>query len=293
MPTYSVQRTYVSQFGTDYVGLNIQKEGLPLDPDLNAVTVTLTNEGTGMAVFTRPAERAGPGTYETRLTTTETASPGLYTATWYYAVNGVQVAFETYLRVGESAPAYDAMDPDIKALVESVYIRFADLFDSPSGGPNLQTYFQTHFGRNRMAQLTKIAVGRLNTIAQPHGTFTLDEPGPKFPVARWGPLLEQATYCEVIKHLIRSYVEQPEVVGANTVSRVDRRDYMSRWQTVLDMETADLKSQMETFKIANMGLGRSSVLVAGGVYGNLGRGRWPGSAARGRHYQNWTYGGYN
>ena len=64
-------------------------------------------------------------------------------------------------------------------------------------------------------------------MAQPHMTYTLNEPG-QFPHEQWGALLEFATYIETIKHLKRSYVEQPDWQGV-TVARADRRDYLQRW----------------------------------------------------------------
>jgi hypothetical protein len=171
----------------------------------------------------------------------------------------------------------------MKSIVDDTWIKFADLFDSPEGGPNLQTYYQTHFSRNRIAQLLKTAVGLLNTTAQPFQSYSIDVPG-QFPIQQWGPLLGQALYVEVLKHLIRSYVEQPAFVGGS-VTRLDRRDYMDRWQSVLDEERKQLKSQLDIFKISNMGLGKPKVLVSGGVYGRYGPTRFAGSvAARPRYW---------
>jgi hypothetical protein len=119
-----------------------------------------------------------------------------------------------------------------------------------------------------MAQLLRTAVGRLNTIAQPHQTYGVDGPNP-FPVAQWGGLVEQMLYVEVIKHLVRTYTEQPEVILGQGVSRLDRRDYQQRWMTVLEMEQPDLQNMMDVFKMANMGLGRPHVLVSGGIFGQM------------------------
>jgi hypothetical protein len=139
---------------------------------------------------------------------------------------------------------------------------------------------QSNFGRNRLAQLLRIAVGRLNTAAQPYQTYTIDgDGGASFPVQQWGSLLESALYVECLRHLMRSYVEQPEVQSGSGVSRLDRRDYMDRWGTVLQDEQQMLKSQLDTFKIAHMGLGTARVLVSGGAYGRWGPTRLPLSEA--------------
>ncbi len=108
------------------------------------------------------------------------------------------------------------------------------------------------------------AVGRLTTLAFPHGRYAADA---NFPVAVWGALLEQLLYIEVIKHLRRSYVEIPDIVLGTSISRGDRRDYLDRWGTILADEQEDLKIMLDNFKMAHMGLGNVSVLVAGGAYG--------------------------
>lgn len=278
------ERTYVSQYSIEPVGLVIHKAGVMADADDNQVDVTLASLDDTVVLFSRPAERTALGTYETLLSSVETAQTGIWKVTWSYEIDAVPQTFVALLEVGGSAPAYDRLDVGFKAIVESAWIRFADLFDSPFGGPHLQVYFQARFGRQRMAQLLQIAVSRMNTISQPHMSYTLDPLVGAFPYAQWGGLLDQLLYIETIKHLIRSYTEQPSADSV-TVARLDRRDYMQRWRDVLQMETEDATSALEVFKIAHMGLGRPKVLVSGGVYGNYGPTRLPYSAAaRPRYY---------
>jgi hypothetical protein len=289
------EREFLSQYGTDTFGLVIQKAGQPTDAE-GAVTLTFLREVVPVVeVFTRTATRVGTGQYEVTPTSAETSEPGLYTLAWAYTMDGTGQEYRTYLEIGQANPAYDRLSPALKDLVDSVWIRFADLFDHPTGGPNLQTYFQAHFDRGRMAQLMRIAVGRLNTMAQPFQTYSIDDGqgGGTFPVDQWGALLETATYVEALKHLIRSYVEQPEFAGSGAVSRLDRRDYLQRWQSILygtggagGGEEGMLRQQLEVFKIANMGLGRPKVLVSGGVYGRYGPTRVAGSVAARPRY--WT-----
>lgn len=279
------ERQYVSRYASDVLGLAVNVSGVPGDVDGNAVTVTLVNEADESVVFTRQATREGVGLYETTLVGDESATVGRFRVEWDYVIDGVTETYTTYIEIGEVAPSYDRLTPGLKEVVDSVWIRFADLFDSPHGGPNLQTYYQSHFGRERIAQLMRIGAGRINTMSQPFQTFTVEGPTPNFPLAQWGSLLETMTYIEVIKHLMRSYVEQPAFVGGN-VTRLDRRDYLDRWRTMLDMEEEMLKGQLDNFKIANMGLGKPKVLVSGGVYGRYGPTRFAGSVAARPRY--WT-----
>lgn len=277
-------RTYASQYSNPALGLIIHKAGEPGDADANQVDVVMASLDDQVIIFSRPAERTALGTYETLLSSAETSQPGIWKVTWSYDIDGTPQTFVALLEVGESSPAYDRLDDGFKGIVESAWIRFADLFDSPYGGPHLQVYFQARFGRGRMAQLLQIAVNRMNTISQPHMSYSLDPVANPFPYAQWGGLLDMLLYIETIKHLIRSYTEQPNAEGV-TVARLDRRDYMQRWMEVLQMEEKDATSALEVFKIANMGLGRPKVLVSGGVYGSYGPVRLPYSAAaRPRYY---------
>jgi hypothetical protein len=276
---------YVSQYATDVLGLTIIVAGVATDPDGQSVAATFINEDTHSTVFTRAATRATTGEYRVQLTSAESGLPGNHRVRWEYALDGLAQVYDTYVTIGRASQAYDTLAPGMKEVVDQVMVRFADLFDAPQGGPHLATYFENNFGRGRVAQLLRVAVGRLNTIAQPYQTYTIDgDGGATFPTLSWGPLLEQALYVEVIKHLRRSYVEQPLLTGGDA-ARLDRRDYLDRWGMILEEEEGDLKSRLGVFKIANMGLGRPSVMVSGGVYGRFAPTRYAGSAAaRGRFW---------
>jgi hypothetical protein len=167
-------------------------------------------------------------------------------------------------------------------------VRFADLFDSAGGGPNLQAYFQAHWSRGRVAQLMNIALQKINGVAQPWTSYTLDGiNGPVFPVQFWGGLLASYTYVEGVKQLIRAYTEQPAFQGP-PVARQDRRDYADRWRRVLQDEQAELKSQLDVFKIRHIMSGSPRVLVSGGTYGRYAPTRIAGSvAARPRMWARW------
>jgi hypothetical protein len=275
-------RQYASQYSTDaVVGFVVHKLGVPANAD-SSVTVSMQSLDGSTTVFSKTADNPAAGIYQTTLSSLETATPGIYRVTFNYTINGIAQVYVGLLEVGVSSPAYDALNLDMKGVVEGVWIRFADLFDSPTGGPHLQVYFQARFTRNRMAQLLRVAMNKLNTISQPHMTFTLDPGGQQFPLAQFAGILDSALYIEALKHLIRSYVEQPMPENVQ-VARQDRRDYMDRWQRVLDIELNDFTRQSEVFKMAYMGLSRPRVLVSGGVFGDFGPIRLPGNAVARPH----------
>lgn len=286
MPLYWNDRQYVSQYAIDTVGLNLVQDQVPIDAD-GAVTVAMVNENTGQQIFSRLATHAGVGDYTTTFSSAETSIPGMYTLRWDYEVGGSDQYFEGGIEIGPASPSYDRLAEPMKQIVESVWIRIADLIDSPGGGPNALTYVQSKFGRGRLADLLRIAMGRLNTAAQPFQTYTLDgDGGAQFPFQKWGSLLESALWIETLRHLIRIYTEQPTFMGSGNVSRLDRRDYVQRWRDVLNEEEELVRQQFQHFKIASMNLGRPAVLISGGVYGRYGPTRLAGSVAARPRY--WT-----
>ncbi|PPS89464.1 hypothetical protein [Streptomyces sp. MH60] len=273
-------RAYVSRYGAAEFGLQVMRQGSPGDADGPVTAALLHDDDAATQVFSRAADHPGAGKYSVRLSSKETATPGPYVLVWTYTVGGSDEEWRVWLEVGKTAPEYDVLADPMKGIIEQTWNRFSDLFDYATEGPHLQTYIQSNFGRNRLAQLLRIAVGRLNTMAQPYQTYTIDgDGGASFPVAKWGSLLESALYVECLRHLIRSYVEQPEVQSGSGVSRLDRRDYKDRWEEVLAVEEPVLKQQLDVFKISHLGLGTARVLVSGGAYGRYGPTRLPLSEA--------------
>lgn len=268
-PVYDRDRTFLSRWSPGPLRMRVlDYRGEPSEADaLPVLTFTSDLPDTEFTPVIPTVEREGLD-YIAFLPSTATETPGPYLGTWEYQVGGVARVGQQPLVVGEASPAYDALPWGMQSLVDTVWLRMADMFDSPLGGPHLQVYVQSHFGRERIAQLLPVALGRLNLVAQPHQTYSLDQ---KFPLDRWGALLELGLWIEVIRHMIRSYTEQPQVVGTQ-VARLDRNQYVTQWRALLNDHEADFKSMLDGFKIASMNLGAASVRVSGGLYPRMGAG---------------------
>jgi len=286
------ERQYVSQFSRPPLGFTVYIGGQPADPDGQAVSARLlmqNADGTVTVISSYSAERLSAGIYQVTPSSTDTSNPGQAQLDWTYEVSGQAQAYSAWLVIGPANPHYDALSLAMQDFLEDqVWVRFADLFDSAGGGPNLQSYFQAHWSRGRIAQLMGIALGKLNTAAQPWSNYTLNGiGGPAFPVEFWGGLLASYTYVEGIKHLIRAYTEQPSFQGP-PIARQERRDYTDRWRQALADEQAELKSMLDVFKIRHIMTGSPRVLVSGGTYGRYAPTRVAGSvAARPRMWARW------
>ncbi len=108
----STDRGYISQFAPQTVGIGITShDGTPLDPDRQAVTASLYLDTTGTVVRTQPAVRLDVGKYTMPLTSADTGTPGIYSVRFTYLINAVADMGIVSLLVGQSAPAYDALQP--------------------------------------------------------------------------------------------------------------------------------------------------------------------------------------
>ena len=277
------ERTYLSQFSMPRLGFTIFIGGQPADPDNSAVSARLLHEnpdGTSTLVDTLAAVQEQTGVFTVTPSSADTQNPGYAELEWLYAISGQEQRYASYLEIGPANPFYDALPEEMQDFLNNqVWVRFADLFDSAGGGPNLQSYFQSHWSRGRMAQLMVIALGKINASAQPYSNYTIDgRDGPLYPVHFWGGLLASYTYIEAVKQLIRAYTEQPAFQGPG-IARHDRRDYADRWREALKDEQMELKSLLDVFKIRHILNGSPRVLVSGGAYGRYAPTRIAGSVA--------------
>lgn len=241
-------------------------------------TVTMKRYTDNTDVFApRATTLVETGIYEVTLSSVETSEPGLFYLDFAYDLGAVAQEWQIDIEIpSTTASHYEALAETDRALVEMTWSRFTDMFDSATGGPHLSEYAQSDFGRERLAQLLPMALNRVNLSSQPPMSFSLANQD--FPYETWGGFLELALYVEAIRHLIRSYTEQPTPQGLQTV-RLDRAQYAQMWRQILQDELRDFEAMQDAFKISSLRLGRASVLVGGGVYGEWAR---PAPATRPR-----------
>lgn len=155
-----------------------------------------------------------------------------------------------------TASAANASDKD-KA-IDHAWMKLEDLFDSDIGGPWLREKTLRLFDKSKMGRLLPDALYYINNVDQPVTAFD----DTSFPYQQHSALLSQALLVETIYHLIRSYAEQPNPIG-QPITYFDRRDYIQRWQQILQPEEKKLQDWLSIFKFQYTGFGSSALLVGG------------------------------
>lgn len=166
-------------------------------------------------------------------------------------------SFEAYDPLEYNKEPGDSTATVKERIVDHAWMKLEDLFDSELGGPWLQDKSFKSFNRDKLARLLPDALYLVNNEYQPTTTFSeIDWPDAHIPLAA------QALMIEGIYHLVRSYVEQPLPAGG-AISYFDKRDYMSRWQSVLTLEEQKLMRLLDVFKMQYTGFGSTAILVGG------------------------------
>lgn len=159
----------------------------------------------------------------------------------------------------------------VDILSDTVWMMLEDCFDSEDGGPWLRDMTLAYFNKNKVSKFIPFALLDINVAPHPSNNtitdFTMPEadgsPNASMPVLAYGTLIH------VIRHLMRSYVEQPTPQGAQVVYE-DRRDYLQRWQIILQDLQEEYIRILTLWKRSQLNLGKSALLVhskAGRLYG--------------------------
>jgi hypothetical protein len=182
--------------------------------------------------------------------------PGEYLATAQFVLNN-----------GEKRTIivdFDAVDPfettgasPVDPWVDLTWRKLEDCFDSEIGGPWLRDMTLARFDKSKIKVLLPDALLDIN-FQQPITGFTEDS----FPLDNGGgALLSQSLLVVTIRHLMRSYAEQPDT-NNSPVAFLDRRRYQETWGKMLEVEEAQYRRVLALWKRQYFGLGKSKLLVA-------------------------------
>jgi hypothetical protein len=220
-------------------------------------TVQLPNDQT-VGPVEGEVQEDGQGYYQW----TETEEPGEYYA---------QAQFT--LVTGEKRSVmvnFAVLDPfdvtpltPMEIVVDEVWFRLEDCFDSIEGGPWLRDITLAHFDKLKIARFIPETLLDINVQMPPTTAVITDFTTPQAngePNALL-PILAKGVLCKTIMHLVRSYSEQPVPQGGQIVYE-DRTRYKDNWMAVYKSEHEDYITMVRLWKRGFLHLGHSALLVS-------------------------------
>lgn len=155
----------------------------------------------------------------------------------------------------------------VSMVASRVWDKMEDLFDSHDGGPWMRDMTLNVFSPGKIPEFIDEALFDIN-IYNPPTDFWIDKFVTPLAVLDALPrqnanltILVQGTWIAVIRHLMRSYTEQPVPMGGQ-VTYEDRRDYLQRWGTIFQLEFQHYDHLVKLWKRQFLGLNQSKQLVS-------------------------------
>jgi len=213
-------------------------------PTIDAADGQVTGDGTGEYVVPA-ATNSVEGEY--RAYATFTYDEGGNSA----LVKSVPVFYDVvdaFERAGAS-PADGAVD--------LAWLKLEDCFDSEFGGPWLRDMTMRVFDKTKVREFTPTVLLQINQ-QMPFTTYTVTG----FPWANGDAtaLFGQGLLVESIRHLMRSYTEQPDVVSS-PVAFLDRKRYAEAWRAVYTEEEKLFERWLNRWKLASIDITHASMLL--------------------------------
>jgi len=146
---------------------------------------------------------------------------------------------------------YDVADPfevsgasKVDPAVDQAWDRLSDCFDSEDGGPWLRDMTLARFDKTRVRQFTSDVFFDING-QMPQTTYTADT----FDYNKWDgqAVVAQGLLVHSIRHLMRSYVEQPDMLNS-PVGYADRKRYLDAWTSMYTIENDRYNRMLELYK---------------------------------------------
>lgn len=205
----------------------------------------------------------------------------------------VIAAFTTSFGTHSVRADFETIDPFLEiepslswVVANDAWEKFEDCFDGEEEGPWLRDMTLNVFNKKKMENFiddaltdinyqnptTSLGVENFVHKGEKEGEFVFTDIS----------ILTTGVMLQIIRHLIRSYVEQPNPVGAQ-IAWQDRRDYLQRWKEVYAVEREQYLRILALYKRQYLGLGTLKSIVsskAGRLLPapmrtrNVGRGYW-------------------
>ena len=171
----------------------------------------------------------------------------------------------TTLGLVKSVPCdYEITDPyertgasPADVAVEQSWTKIEDCFDSELGGPWLRDMTMKYFDKYKIRSFIPEALLAINQ-QMPYTSFT--ETSFPYTANDGQALMAQALLCSSVRHLMRSYTEQPDVVSS-PVAFMDRKRYQQAWSAIYAIEEPLFERWLNRWKLRTYDLSSASLLL--------------------------------
>lgn len=264
----------VSQYGEDTFGIIIYEAGVLVDADAQEVRIQVIRDADGTVLRDEVNTRESEGVYAMRVTGEETVTMGDHVVRFSFTLNGgVTRTYDQPFTIVSQMPYWDSFDLEQRLMIDNIYHKISDTFDSREGGPYLWELYQTQFNAfETIARLTATdAMTYINYTYQPAFappySIGAGSGGKVFPT-QWYGVLEWAGYVQILRHISRSYIEIPDVESVGT-ARFDRKRYRNEWEREYDAEKETFDKMLRQFKRKFLVGSRRAWLLGGRIPGIL------------------------
>lgn len=156
---------------------------------------------------------------------------------------------------------FEIVDTPIRVVADGVWTKLEDCFDAENEGPWVQDMTLHFFREEKMEKFIADALFDINYQNPPTALAINSFVNVDNTVTDNYPLLVQGIFIQVLRHIMRSYVEQPMPTGAQ-VAFQDRRDYLQRWESMYELEMQQYMRWVALYKRGFLQLGHSRLLVS-------------------------------
>lgn len=241
----SDDQTLIPQGSISSVTFTVLKPNDPAgSPTVNNVSGTVVADGHGQYVVS-PSVNTVEGDYK-----------GIATFTY---------ADGTLTNLVKSIPVdYSVFDPFVNTgpsvadpAVRLAWTMLEDCFDSEQGGPWLRDMTLAVFDQSKLRALVPSVIMEIN-LQMPFSAYT----EATFPYTQGDgtAFVAQGLLVAAIRHLMRSYTEQPDVVSS-PVAFMDRKKYQQVWKAQYDVEKALWDKVLNRYKLQSYDLSSASLLL--------------------------------
>lgn len=224
----------------------VKPGGDPDTPDVDAQPGTVVSDGTGQYIVD-PAVNDTAGDYTA--IATFTYDDDVLSAT--NMVKSIPVGYvinDSFERTGPT-PADTA--------VRMCWLMLEDCFDSEQGGPWLRDMTLAVFDQSKLRGLVPQVIMDIN-LQMPFTSYTVDSF--TYTTGDGNALFAQGLLLATIRHLMRSYTEQPDVTSS-PVAFMDRKRYQQAWKAIYDVEKPVWDKWLNRYKLQSYDLSHASLLL--------------------------------